>query len=338
MLKYLIVLLDDSSVSFCYYDNKKEGKSVRKLISFEDLKTAVTFALKNNLKVNFLYPEFKLEKKYNELIEDVEHVKIIPFKSHKFYKDSILVIKSEDLNSFTSSKLKDENIILWLQYDEIKNLYSYIKKLIPKCRRINLIIQNIERFTEKDLLEYNNQIEKISGIFLKQKTDANFPEMNFLTDRLALDKMNNCDAGLKHLTIAPNGKVYICPAFYYENENNSNGEISNNLIIKNKQLLELKYAPICRICDAYQCKRCVFLNKKLTFEINTPSWQQCRISHTERETSRLFLNNLKQQNKIKKEFKDIKEIDYKDPFEIAEKNKFSISEFNNYKIYGKETD
>jgi CXXX repeat peptide maturase len=330
MLKYLMIMIGESSVPFCYYENKTGNKNTVKLISYENLKKAVIFALKNNLKVNFLYPDIKLEKKYDRLIDEVEHIKIIPVKLHKTYKDSILVIESDDLSSDSLLKnLKDENIIFRLRYEQLNKLYSYLNKLIPKCRRINLVLLDIERYGEKDFDEYRHQLEKISKKIFKLKDKKNLPEMNFLTDRLTLEQMNNCDAGLNHLTVTPNGKLYLCPAFYHNDENDTLGEISNDIKIKNKQLLELKYSPICRICDAYQCKRCVFLNKKLTAEINTPSSQQCRLSHIEREASRLFLQKLKETSVSITGFKDIPEIDYNDPYENAKKNKFTISEFKN---------
>lgn len=40
MLQYLIVLLDDTSVSYCHYSN---AKTERKLIALSDLKEAVLF-------------------------------------------------------------------------------------------------------------------------------------------------------------------------------------------------------------------------------------------------------------------------------------------------------
>jgi CXXX repeat peptide maturase len=330
MLKYLMIILGESSVPFCYYENKTGVKKTGELISYENLKKAVVFALKNNLKVNFLYPDIKLEKKYDKLIDEVEHIKIIPLKLHKTYKDSILVIESDELSSDSNLKnLKDENIILRLRYKQLHKLHSYLNKLIPKCKRINLVLLDIERYGEKDFEEYKHQLEKISKKIFKLTEKKNLPEMNFLTDRLTLEQMNNCDAGLTHLTVAPNGKLYLCPAFYYNNENDTLGEISNNINIKNKQLLELKYSPICRICDAYQCKRCVFLNKKITSELNTPSSQQCKLSHIEREVSRLFLQKLKEKGLAIAGFKDIPEIDYDDPYENAKKNKFTISEFKN---------
>ncbi|MGB6068089.1 MAG: hypothetical protein WBG50_25050, partial [Desulfomonilaceae bacterium] len=123
------------------------------------------------------------------------------------------------------------------------------------------------------------------------------------------------------------GKLYLCPAFYYHNASDSLGEIRNEVSIRNRRLLEAKFSPICRICDAYHCKRCVFLNKKMTFEFNTPSAQQCRLSHIEREVSRLHLQQLKEGSANPAGFADIPKIAYDDPFEIAERNKLSIAEF-----------
>ena len=131
--------------------------------------------------------------------------------------------------------------------------------------------------------------------------------------------MQNCNAGIDHITIAPNGKFYICPAFYYDDVNNSVGDIKSGLNIKNSQLLELNHAPICKICDAYHCKRCVWLNKKITLEINTPSHQQCVLSHAEREVSRILLSDLHNTSNFNdfNKITPIPKIDYNDPIMIV---------------------
>jgi CXXX repeat peptide maturase len=135
-----------------------------------------------------------------------------------------------------------------------------------------------------------------------------------LTDRLILTEGNHCDAGIKHVTIAPNGGFYLCPGFYYnEDEPFTNiDEVlkTHELPIKNKQLLQLDHAPICEKCDAYQCKRCIFFNKKLTGEVNTPSKQQCVVSHLERNASQTLIESLFLQSEV-----NIPKIDYLDPFE-----------------------
>ena len=329
MLNYLLVILSNSSVPFCYYHGKSLKDKKNSLISLKNLKDAVIFAFKNNLKINFLFPDYKLNKKYEEVINEVEHIKIVPLKLHKTYRYSILVTESSDFkNKEWLKSLKEENIILRLQKKHLKKLSAFINALIPKSKRINLVLLDIEKYTDKDISEYQQQLDKISENILKLKPGKHLPELNFLTDRITLEKMNNCDAGLSHLTLAPNGMLYLCPAFYYDNEKNNLGKIRNEIDIKNKQILELKYSPICIICDAYQCKRCIYLNKKLTLELNTPSSQQCKLSHAEREVSRLLLNKLKDKKQYFN-YNEIPVIDYSDPFVIAEKNKFSISDFKN---------
>lgn len=76
---------------------------------------------------------------------------------------------------------------------------------------------------------------------------------------------------------------------------------------------------ICRICDAWQCKRCIWLNYTLTEELNIPSYQQCIISHIERRASSQLLNLLKEHDTDKYGKYSIKTINYLDPFELVKK-------------------
>lgn len=142
---------------------------------------------------------------------------------------------------------------------------------------------------------------------------------------MMLDKMNNCGAGDTTITLAPDGKFYVCPAFYLTNEedvigklNGSVGDLSQGLEVKNPQLYKLDHAPLCRGCDAYQCKRCVWLNRKTTYEVNTPSHEQCVVAHLERNASRDLLNAIRKHGRFLPEREDIKEITYLDPFDVKE--------------------
>jgi CXXX repeat peptide maturase len=328
MLKYLLVVLSESSTPFCYYDRKPHKDLKKDLVPIKNLRESVQFALKNNLKVNFLYPKHKPGRAYDALINEVDHVKIIPFELRETYPDSIIVIESDEFPATGDLKtLRQENIIFRLSKSGLPKLSSRLNLLLPKSKRINIVLTDIEKHGEEDFVEYQRQLEKVSLKILGLSAKKDPPELNVLTDRIALARMNNCDAGLTHLTVAPNGKLYVCPAFYYNNAGDTLGKIRNEVPIKNRRLLELKYSPICRICDAYHCKRCVFLNKMSTLEINTPSSQQCRLSHIEREASRLYLKKLKEIIGDSAGFNDIPEIAYSDPFEIAEKSKPSIADF-----------
>lgn len=75
MLQYLVILLDDTSVSYCHYDNRK---SEHRLISLENLKEGILFAMKENLMLQFVYPHYELPQAYKDEIETIDHSKIVP--------------------------------------------------------------------------------------------------------------------------------------------------------------------------------------------------------------------------------------------------------------------
>lgn len=56
----------------------------------------------------------------------------------------------------------------------------------------------------------------------------------------------------------------------------------------------------------------------MTYELNTPSHEQCVIAHIERNASRELLNRIRKHEKILSK-QEIKEIDYLDPFEIRDR-------------------
>lgn len=190
--------------------------------------------------------------------------------------------------------------------------------------RVNIILTDIKTFNDKDTEKYEKILatlsEKIEKLCLKGKS----PQLNLLTDRMMLEKMNNCNAGWESVTLAPDGKFYMCPAFYLADDDEdyglgkskfSIGNLECGLDIKNPQLYKLSHAPICRNCDAYQCKRCVWLNRKTTYEVNTPSHEQCVVAHLERNASRELLHNIRKHGEFLPNV-EINEIEYLDPFEV----------------------
>ena len=94
------------------------------------------------------------------------------------------------------------------------------------------------------------------------------------------------------------------------------GDVKHGLDIKNPQLYKLDHAPLCSRCDAYQCKRCIWLNRKMTYEVNTPSHEQCVMAHLERNASRDLLNAIRKYGAFLPEQEEIKEITYLDPFDV----------------------
>ncbi len=312
MLTHLIILLDNKSVSYCHYDNSAYSS---RLISLEDLKAGIIWAMKENLNIQFVYPNYELPEDYNKTIETIDHIKIKPASQ----ADGADIISCDNGQYDKIPILEDTIYIIKTNRKEINNNKTKIIKLISHVNRLNFVLSDIEDFIDNDIEEYRKTLIELANHLLTLFKRGKSVQLNLITDRIVLNEMNNCNAGVCNITLAPNGKFYLCPAFYYDNPNNDIGNLKDGLSIKNQQLLRIDHAPICRNCDAYQCKRCIWLNYRLTMEINTPSHQQCVIAHLERNASK-YLNQKMNDMGIKiNNAQEIKEIDYLDPINFVNK-------------------
>lgn len=312
MIQYIVILLDDTSTSYCHYTNEKAD---RRLIPLQTLKDGICYAMKENLNIQFVYPNYKLPKEYLAAIDSIDHTDIYPAEM----ADNADVVVFDSLIAAKDYVFKEEVAYL-IRTDKVSlfNEYKIIGEILDKVTRLNVVITDIETFTEDDFMVYksllSNLAERVEQIYVSGKS----PQLNLLTDRIMLEKMNNCGAGDTSVTLAPDGKFYVCPAFYLSADGYTIGDLVNGLEIKNSQLYRLDHAPLCRRCDAWQCKRCIWLNRKTTLEVNTPSHEQCVVAHLERNASRKLLIDIRKYGKFMSGSEDIKEIDYLDPFDVKE--------------------
>lgn len=312
MIQYIVILLDDTSTSFCHYTNEKAD---RRLIPLQTLKDGIRYAMKENLNIQFVYPNYKLPKEYLAAIDSIDHTDIYPAEM----SDNADVVVFDSLIAAKDYVFKEEVAYL-IRTDKVSlfNEYKIIEEILDKVTRLNVVITDIETFTEDDFMAYksllSNLAERVEQIYVSGK----LPQLNLLTDRIMLEKMNNCGAGDTSVTLAPDGKFYVCPAFYLSADGYTIGDMVNGLEIKNSQLYRLDHAPLCRRCDAWQCKRCIWMNRKTTLEVNTPSHEQCVVAHLERNASRKLLIDIRKHGKFMSGSEDIKEIDYLDPFDVKE--------------------
>lgn len=312
MIQYIVILLDDTSTSFCHYTNEKAD---RRLIPLQTLKDGICYAMKENLNIQFVYPNYKLPKEYLAAIDSIDHTDIYPAEM----SDNADVVVFDSLIAAKDYVFKEEVAYL-IRTDKVSlfNEYKIIGEILDKVTRLNVVITDIETFTEDDFMAYksllSNLAERVEQIYVSGKS----PQLNLLTDRIMLEKINNCGAGDTSVTLAPDGKFYVCPAFYLSADGYTIGDLVNGLEIKNSQLYRLDHAPLCRRCDAWQCKRCIWMNRKTTLEVNTPSHEQCVVAHLERNASRKLLIDIRKHGKFMSGSEDIKEIDYLDPFDVKE--------------------
>ena len=312
-LQYLVILLDDTSVAYCHADNPLKERNI---MPIETLRKAILFGMKQNLMIQYVYPDYELPEEYNEVIESIDHLKI---------GRDVKVLNE------VPTKLEGDNIVIRLRIADFISKQYDIAALLPQAKRLNICLTDIESFKDEQQGEYEKALNTLNSVLLNLYKEQKQPQLNILTDRLQLTEMHNCEAGIGNITVAPNGKFYLCPAFYYDERmrisnrmnhvtkdaTRSVGDLDNGLNIPNKQLLQLDHAPLCRICDAYHCNRCIWLNQKLTWDNNTPSHQQCVISHLERNATRQSLADIRKIGEFLPE-QEIKEIDYLDPFDVKE--------------------
>ena len=314
MLQYLIILLDDTSTSFCHYECQKTD---RQIIPLNDLKAAIRFAMMENLMIQFVYPDYVLPQGYLEVIELIDHSKIMPSTSPMNEEADVVVFNHwQEMNNYEF----DDSTVYVLRIDKA-NLFAQenvLKSYLGRMPRLNIVITDIDLFTESDIKKYQALLtsfcKEMKHMYLCGKTI----QLNLLTDRIMLTQMNNCNAGVENITLAPDGRFYICPAFYYSKEDRDTfciGDLRDGCDIKAVKLFELSHAPLCRSCDAYHCKRCVWLNRQTTFDVTTPSHEQCVVAHVERNASRSLMLEMRKYGEFYPE-QEICKINYTDPFDV----------------------
>jgi len=309
MLTYLIILLDDTSTSYCHYEvTKKE----RRLIDLDTLKRGIVWAMKENLNIQFVYPGYELPTDYLEAIDSIDHTKIMP--SDCCEGAEVVVLKG-----WEDKVTEGSTCIIRTNREKLAIHLKTVKEWLNTVSRLNIVLTDVETFKDSDVESYSGLLDELSTYIADLYANNKPVQVNLLTDRMMLNEMNNCNAGVSSVTLAPNGRFYLCPAFYYDNEEDSVGDLTMGLGIKNQQLLRLDHAPLCRECDAYQCKRCIWQNQRLTLDANTPSHQQCVVAHVERNASRSLLAKMKDKGVTLKDCHEIKEMKELDPFNILNK-------------------
>ncbi|WP_346939904.1 radical SAM peptide maturase, CXXX-repeat target family [uncultured Clostridium sp.] len=291
--RYIQIMISDNIVPHCDYRNIYRNNEI---MDEDTIKRAMEFSINNGYEIVFLgEPPKSIEIKNPSVI-------YITGEDDKKQRSSEQYIDIYD-NEVKCSAENIKNCVLLINKDNIKNLSTLIEKLLKNKERINLVLEGTDKWTEEEINEYGNELDIITELIVEECKKNNYVEVNVLTDRLNSYKHCNCTNGSKTITLAPNGKFYICPAFYFNNPGDSIGNLDRGIINENESLMHGEKSSLCKQCDAYQCKICKFMNKKLTEEYVAPSKIQCLISNYERNKSKelqkkLIKSGLEVSNKI----------------------------------------
>ena len=331
-LQSVIIISGSDAPSFCYYNAVIAGLTRNphtqeiagqarndEVMPAKILEKSIEFCSRHQLSATILYSSAFAEQ-HSRLADDFPHIKVVSSDTMSkcdFSTESDFVVM-EDTSPATFENFNEKhkhNIILRLNLAEAKRLPLMVYRHHRLFRRLNVVFKDVPDATEDTLNRFRIDIQPLKEVMFELFRSGNLFELNMVTDRMVLSGVNSCNAGISHITIAPDGKFYICPAFYYHNEYGAVGDLETGVHIANAQLLQFEYAPLCKLCDCFQCKRCVFLNKRMTHELNTPSHQQCVLSHHERNLSGMLLQKLQNRGTLT-DIKEIPPLYHLDPADI----------------------
>ena len=323
MIQYIVILLDDTSTSFCHYSN---SKTARRLMPLQTLKDGIRYAMKENLNIQFVYPDYELPREYLEAIDGIDHTDIKPSAAARDALSAVVGdASSPDVVVFNSLSDAEGYAFragtAYVVRTDKASLFGgcdAVARILDRAARLNVVITDVETFTDDDFTAYRRLLAQLAEKMERLYVSGRSPQLNLLTDRIMLDRMNNCGAGDTTVTLAPDGRFYVCPAFYQSAGGYAVGDLVRGLDIRNSQLYRLDHAPICRHCDAWQCRRCVWLNRRTTLEVNTPGHEQCVAAHLEREASRLLLEAMRARGEFLPDKAEIKKLDCLDPFDARD--------------------
>lgn len=313
--KHLYFILADNSVEHCNYSNKKTDK----FMSTEVLNKGLEFTDKNFYRPVLLHSNSKGPIDYNKLTKYKDKIDIYPIEK-ELEMDNVLgypVYSSQNIQ-----KVSEKSIcVLNVEENEVDILDKMVIQLLTRFQRININLKVSNNSFPLDV--YREKLKNISNVLLQYYQRGIFKEINKITDVLLLDEMENCDFGVNNYALAPNGKIYICPAFYYDNPDNYICSIGEEIGFKNSHLLNIKHSKFCGQCNIYSCNRCIYDNKKKTREYSVPGSLQCKVSAIEYRTSYDFINGVEESKIQTPQFRKIKELEHDDIIEKIQKEAFS---------------
>lgn len=308
--KQMYFLLSDDYVSYC---QNKNVSTLQNCMDTNMIICGLKYARHNFYAPVFVHSkssfQFDMVKEYDNY--RIRHIVYADFyKEAAILRDCLLVFDKENIDTPVSD-LKECQ--LNIEADDISMLAKLTSKLFAKASSVKINVMNVD--SHFNLQEYKNQLTLImEEIFELEKAEGIIRTID-LFETIYNEEIkehveyHNCKAGDKTFILAPNGKYYICSGYYSNSPERSCGDISTGIgKIKNQHLFTHSYQPICKECEAYQCKNCVYLNENSTKEVNVSPSFNCQKSYIERSVANVFL-------KRKYPHINLREISGKDPVE-----------------------
>lgn len=295
--KQIYFLLSDNYITFCSYENKKT-KCKRKMTD-EVIEDGLKYCYDTYSQPVFVHPKDKVFALNYQLLNQIESVHIVAanlYEKDKYFPGVVMYVFDEETTKIETEEL--DNCILNIKAQDIGKLAELTEDLLKKAVRVNINVICLDKGLDENM--YREQLKKVKSILQKYQGH----EVNVISDLGALHSFDNCKAGDRSFTLTEEGNLVNCVGLYEEGLELPIGTAKTGIVEqRNSQLYSTEYHPLCQKCDAYQCRNCIWLNKKMTKEVNVSPAIQCRKSRIEQK---VFL-----EGNVKKDCN----IEYFDPIE-----------------------
>ena len=321
----LFIMLSDDSSIYCNYSKPSIEQEITR-IGEDVLLEAADFTENEFFNPILLHSnDSDLSDKAIQIFKNQRTFNLFEHDSKNIFNGENNVlrkIKSVTHKALLSKKIIDtESTILIVDDCDLKYLAEDIERILYYSKKVNLILHT--NYKNIDYQEYESQLNKVIQLLYNYTIKNEEKQVDVITDHLFSITRRECEAGVNSFTLAPNGKIYVCPAVYFATPNNYIGSVKEGIDKDKLILYSVDESPVCSNCSVKQCKRCFFLNKEYTGEYNTPSTMQCKKSKIE-ERSALKLYKMLKEYGFDMNINDITNFSNSDPMEQLVKERGNL--------------
>jgi len=225
---------------------------------------------------------------YQDLCDGIEARIILPakYKGAAPGKHTTIVFEPNQME-LAAKHSSVSRAILRVQRGYLPRLSEIVLTLLHHFTDVSIRHPELLLYDDKDMVIYKDQLYEIGRWLLAKKESWLNYRLDCLTDRFQLNAANECGAGVRSIAVGPSGELYFCPATARDGTS-SCGNILGNLELPNRHLLTRGYSLPCGKCGALHCLRCVYLNKRSTFEFCVPPKNTCLLANLELEAQAWF--------------------------------------------------
>ena len=272
--KFLYFIIDENCTPICHYRGDKQGFSM----STQILEIGLEFAKQENMVPVFIGNPYRLLGKAAKK------------KLHIVYSDTIdQELTNNPICEFipvynehsVKNPVKSNYCIYTVTRDRLDYLPQDLETIGDYSCGINLKFLDVGQWEAND---YSVYAAKLAGLDESIRSKLNVIKH---TNRCE----NSCRAGVSEFTLAPNGKLYHCPGYYYEAPDSAICTVDEIEKIKSidTSLYDHSKSPKCTECANTHCEKCTLKSFLFTGFANLPAVEFCNVISTSNSDTTVHL-------------------------------------------------